>query len=142
VSQELLRKAVQRSLRKDILDFKVGDTVDVAVRIIEGEKERIQAFTGTVISRCGSGISENFTVRRIVNNEGVERTFPLHSPKIASVEVVRGGKVRRAKLYYLRQRVGKATRLKERKHRDRGLKLPSSSDAEAGEVREPAAEKA
>jgi large subunit ribosomal protein L19 len=141
VSEELLRKALQPSLRKDIPDFKVGDTVNVAVRIIEGEKERIQVFTGTVIARRGSRISENFTVRRIVNNEGVERTFPLHSPRVARIEVLRSGKVRRAKLYYLRQRVGKATRLKERDRKDRGLEVPSSSDAKADEAREPAAEK-
>lgn len=141
MSEELLRKALQPSLRKDIPDFKVGDTVNVAVRIIEGEKERIQVFTGTVIARRGSRISENFTVRRIVNNEGVERTFPLHSPRVARIEVLRSGKVRRAKLYYLRQRVGKATRLKERDRKDRGLEVPSSSDAKADEAREPAAEK-
>jgi large subunit ribosomal protein L19 len=141
VSEELLRKALQPSLRKDIPDFKVGDTVNVAVRIIEGEKERIQVFTGTVIARRGSRISENFTVRRIVNNEGVERTFPVHSPRVARIEVLRGGKVRRAKLYYLRQRVGKATRLKERDRKDRGLEVASSSDAKADEAREPAAEK-
>jgi large subunit ribosomal protein L19 len=113
VSQELMNKAVAASMKKDIPSFRVGDTVNVSVRIVEGEKQRVQVYTGTVIGRRGSGISENFTVRRIVNNEGVERTFPLHSPKIARVEVVRGGKVRRAKLYYLRDRVGKSTRLKE-----------------------------
>ena len=91
----------------------IGETVKVSVRIVEGEKERIQAFTGVVIARRGSGISETFTVRRIVNNEGVERVFPLHNPKIVSIEVVRSGKVRRAKLYYLRKRVGKSRRLKD-----------------------------
>jgi len=113
VSEELLKKAAAGSLKKDVPGFEVGDTVGVHVRIIEGEKERVQVFTGTVIARRGSGISETFTVRRIVNNEGVERTFPLHSPKVADIEVVRHGKVRRAKLYFLRDRVGKATRLKE-----------------------------
>ena len=115
MSQELLRKAAESSMKTDLPDLRVGDTVNVSVRIIEGEKQRIQIFTGTVIARKGAGISETFTVRRIVNNEGVERVFPLHSPKVAGVEVVRSGKVRRAKLYYLRDRVGKSTRLKERK---------------------------
>jgi large subunit ribosomal protein L19 len=110
-----MRKAVESQMKKDIPVFRIGDSVDVAVRIIEGEKERIQVFSGVVIGRRGSGMSEMFTVRRIVNNEGVERTFPVHSPKIASITVGRGGRVRRAKLYYLRHRVGKATRLKELK---------------------------
>ena len=113
MSQELLNKAAEASRKTEPPKFKIGDTVRVSVRIIEGEKERVQIFMGTVIGRRGSGISETFTVRRIVNNEGVERIFPLHSPKIAGVEVVRSGKVRRAKLYYLRDRIGKATRLKE-----------------------------
>ena len=112
-----MRKAVASKMRKDIPDFRIGDTVDVAVKIVEGDKERIQAFSGVVIGRRGSGISETFTVRRIVNNEGVERTFPLHSPKITAIGVVRGGKVRRAKLYFLRERVGKARRLKDSLHK-------------------------
>lgn len=94
--------------------FEVGDTVDVHQRILEGEKERIQIFNGVVIARRGDGARETFTVRRIVQGEGVERVFPLNSPKIAKIEVKRTGRVRRAKLYYLRQRVGKATRLRER----------------------------
>jgi large subunit ribosomal protein L19 len=118
---ELMKKAVQASMKKDIPSFSIGDTVNVAVRIVEGEKERTQVFSGTVIGRRGHGISENFTVRRIVNNEGVERTFPVHSPKVAGVEVVRSGRVRRAKLYYLRDRVGKSTRLKEIKKGSRLL---------------------
>jgi large subunit ribosomal protein L19 len=113
VSQELLKKVAESSMKAEIPDFRVGDTVNVSVRIVEGEKERIQIFSGTVIGRSGSGTSETLRVRRIVNNEGVERIFPLHSPKIASIEVVRSGKIRRAKLYYLRDRVGKATRPKE-----------------------------
>ena len=88
--------------------FDIGDTVEVGVRIVEGGKERVQPFIGVVIGRRGAGSSSTFTVRRIVNNEGVERTFPVHSPKVAAVDVVRHGKVRRAKLYYLRERVGKA----------------------------------
>jgi len=113
VSQELLKIAAQGSIKTDVPQFKIGDTVKVSVRIIEGEKQRIQVFTGTVIARKGAGVSETFTVRRIVNNEGVERVFPIHSPKVAGVEVVRGGKARRAKLYFLRDRIGKATRLKD-----------------------------
>ncbi len=113
MSQELLNKVAESSMKEDVPKFKIGDTVNVSVRIVEGDKERIQIFTGTVISRKGSGIGETFTVRRIVNNEGVERIFPIHSPKVAGIEVVRSGKVRRAKLYYLRDRIGKATRLKE-----------------------------
>src|ERR1700729_2804751 len=93
--------------------FEVGDTVDVATRIVEGEKERIQVFSGTVIMRKGRGINETFTVRRIVNNEGVERIFPGHSPYISKVTVRRSGESRRAKLFYLRDRVGKAGRLPE-----------------------------
>ncbi len=112
-------------LRKDLPPFNVGDTVDVGVRIREvteksgksggiEEKERVQVFNGTVIGRQGAGHRETFTVRRIVAGEGVERTFPLHSPRIAHVEVKRLGRVRRAKLYYLRDRVGKATKVEER----------------------------
>lgn len=93
--------------------FDIGDIVDVHQRIVEGDKERIQVFSGTVIMRKGDGINANFTVRRIVNNEGVERIFPLHSPKIEKLEVKRKSRVRRAKLYFLRERTGKATRLKE-----------------------------
>jgi large subunit ribosomal protein L19 len=107
---------VEEAARKpDVPDFQVGDTVDVHVRILEGQKERIQIFNGVVIARRGDGMREMFTVRRIVQNEGVERQFPIHSPKVAKIEVKRTGRVRRAKLYYLRGRVGKATRLRERK---------------------------
>jgi large subunit ribosomal protein L19 len=119
VSQELLNKAAASDIKTDLPDFHIGDTVEVSVRIVEGEKERTQVYTGVVIARRGSGVSETFTVRRIVNREGVERTFPIHSPKIAGINIVRGGKVRRAKLYYLRDRVGKATRLKDVKRRRR-----------------------
>ena len=111
MSQELLRKAAAGSMKKTLPSFQVGDTVRVSVRIVEGEKERVQVFQGTVIGRRGAGIAETFTVRRIVNNEGVERVFPIHSPKVADVQVVRNARVRRGKLYYLRNRVGKATRL-------------------------------
>lgn len=134
MSQELIRKAVASKMKKDVPDFRIGDTVDVSVKIIEGDKERIQGFSGVVISRRGSGISETFTVRRIVNNEGVERTFPLHSPKITAIEVIRGGKVRRAKLYFLRGRVGKARRLKDSLHKTAGAEesapAPTKGQAE------------
>lgn len=102
-------------IKKDVTPFEIGDTVDVHQRILEGQKERLQVYNGVVISRRGQGLQEMFTVRRIVQGEGVERTFALHSPKIAKVEVKRTGTVRRAKLYYLRDRIGKATRLRERK---------------------------
>ena len=99
--------------KPDYPDFKVGDTVDVHCRIKEGDRERIQVFSGTVLVRKGGGASAMFTVRRIVNEEGVERTWPLWCPSIAKIEVKRRGKVRRAKLYYLRARKGKATKVKE-----------------------------
>jgi len=105
----------QNYLKKDVPQFEVGDTVDVHTKIIEGEKERIQIFSGTVIMKKGYSINETFTVRRIVNNEGVERIFPIHSPFIAKVVVKRSGETRRAKLFYLRQRVGKAVRLTEQR---------------------------
>src|SRR6476660_9380546 len=101
--------------KENVPQFEIGDQVEVHQRILEGTKERIQIFTGTVISRRGEGMRESFTVRRIVQSEGVERVFPLHSPKIAKIEVKRSGVTRRAKLYYLRDRVGKAVRLRARK---------------------------
>ncbi len=117
MSQQLMDLVEQSSLKAgdDLPKFEIGDSVDVHTRILEGNKERIQIFSGVVIARNGSGSREMFTVRRIVNNEGVERKFPVHSPKIAKVEVTRSGVVRRAKLYFLRDRVGKAVRLKERR---------------------------
>ena len=115
MKNRLIALVEEASSKKDAPKFEIGDTVDVHVRILEGQKERVQIFNGVVISRRGDGMREMFTVRRIVQGEGVERTFPLHSPKIAKIEVKRTGRVRRAKLYYLRKRVGKATRLRERK---------------------------
>src|SRR5438270_13944567 len=103
------------SLKEKPPEFEIGDQVEVHQRILEGEKERTQIFNGVVIARRGEGMREMFTVRRIVQGEGVERVFPVHSPKVARIEVKRTGQVRRAKLYYLRKRVGKATRLRERK---------------------------
>ena len=100
-------------IREDAPKIKIGQTVKVHVKIREGERERIQVFEGTVIARNNSGIAETFTVRRVSYGVGVERVFPVHSPNVAKVEVVRNGKIRRAKLYYLRDRVGKAAKLKE-----------------------------
>ncbi len=115
MSQKLLNIVESKSKKAEVSEFEIGDTVNVHCRILEGEKERIQIFNGTVIGRSGGGTREMFTVRRVVAGEGVERKFPLHSPRIAKVEVVRSAVVRRAKLYFLRDRVGKAVRLKERR---------------------------
>ena len=117
----------QSSLKKEAPKFEVGDTVDVATRIVEGDKERLQTFSGTVIARKGRGINETFIVRRIVNNEGVERIFPVHSPFIASVTVRRSGESRRAKLFYLRKRVGKAVRLTEKRKDKRDAAQPAGA---------------
>ena len=110
---DIIREVTKEQLRDDIPAFRPGDTVAVNVKITEGLRERIQLFEGVVIKRRGSGISETFTVRKVSYGVGVERTFPLHSPKIAKIEVKRRGKVRRAKLYYLRKLRGKAARIKE-----------------------------
>ena len=109
----LIEAVEKSSLKSDPPAFHIGDSVDVHCRIVEGDKERIQIFNGVVIARRGAGINEKFTVRRIVSNEGVERTFLVHSPNVVNVEVRRRGKVRRAKLYYLRQRIGKARKVRE-----------------------------
>lgn len=111
---ELLDSVESQSLKKDIPHFEIGDTVDVHCRIQEGEKTRTQVFTGTVIARKGRGINESFTVRRMVGNEGVERIFPINSPNVLDIRPTRSGKARRAKLYYLRGRTGKAVRLAQR----------------------------
>lgn len=112
--EDLLKKISQDSLKKEIPVANVGDLVKVHVKISEGDRERIQIFEGTVIAKKHGGVSETFTVRRVSYGVGVERVFPLHSPKIDKVEIVREGKVRRAKLYYLRDRVGKAAKVKEK----------------------------
>src|ERR1041384_4790351 len=118
MKNQLIALVEDPGLKKRVPQFEIGDQVDVHQKILEGEKERTQVFSGLVISRRGDGMREMFTVRRIVQGEGVERTFPLNSPKIAKIEVKRSGAVRRAKLYYLRDRVGKeATRLRERKRK-------------------------
>ncbi len=111
----IIEEIEKQYLKKDVPDFKIGDLVDVHVRIVEGDKERVQVFSGTVIARKGAGTRETFTVRRIVQGEGVERVFPLHSPNVVEIRPQRRAKVRRSKLYYLRGRRGKAARLRERR---------------------------
>jgi large subunit ribosomal protein L19 len=135
MSHALVTQVEQAYLKKDIQQFRVGDTVDVHTKIVEGEKERVQVFSGTVIMKKGAGVNETFTVRRIVNNEGVERIFPMHSPYIVKVVVRRSGETRRAKLFYLRDRVGKAVRLTEQrktKSKDDAPSAPSEEDHAAG----------
>jgi len=114
VRTQILDAVESKSLKEHIPHFEIGDVVDVHCRIKEGDKVRTQVFTGTVIARKGRGINESFTVRRMVGNEGVERIFPLHSPNVTDIRPIRSGRTRRAKLYYLRQRTGKAVRLAQR----------------------------
>lgn len=114
MSQEIMNIIEKSNMKDQAPEFEIGDTVDVHCLIHEGEKTRTQVFSGTVIARSGGGSREMFTVRRIVAGQGVERKFPVHSPRIAKIEVKRSSVIRRAKLYYLRDRVGKAVRLKER----------------------------
>ena len=109
----IIEQVEKEQLKQDITPFNVGDTVKVYVKVVEGDKERVQAYEGVCIAKKGSGIRENFTVRRVSFGIGVERTFPLHSPRITKIEVTHKGKVRRAKLYYLRDRQGKAAKIKE-----------------------------
>ncbi len=111
---EIIRAIEKENMKKDIPKFNVGDTVRVYVKVVEGSRERLQAFEGIVIQKRHGGIRETFTVRRLSYGVGVERVFPVHSPKVERIEVIRRGKVRRAKLYYLRNRVGKAAKVKER----------------------------
>ena len=111
----LIHSLEQEQVKKDIVDFKPGDTVRVHVKVVEGGRERIQVFEGAVIRRRGGGLSETFTVRRVSYGVGVERTFPLHSPKIDRIEVMRRGRVRRARLYYLRGLRGKAARIQDKR---------------------------
>lgn len=113
VMTEALKKISADSMKSEIPEFGIGDTVRISVNIREGERERIQMFEGTVIARRGSGVAETFTVRRVAYGVGVERVFPIHSPNVKDIKVVRHGKVRRSKLYYLRDRVGKAAKVKE-----------------------------
>jgi len=125
----LIVQAVEKSqLKADAPKLSVGDTVDAHLRIVEGAKERIQVFNGVVLKIQGEGMSQTVTIRRIVANEGVERTLPIHSPRVARIEVVRHGHVRRSKLYYLRDRVGKSRRLRDRR---RGLGAAEASETPA-----------
>lgn len=123
---DLVEKQYRRSQG---LDFEIGDTVVVTLRIVEGDKERLQDYEGTVIARRGAGLDEMFTVRRLVGNEGVERTFPIHSPRIVSIKTIRSGQVRRGKLYFLRDRVGRARRLRERRISAEARKAAAESRA-------------
>ncbi len=134
---EIIESVVDSQLKgeNEYPNFTIGDTLNVHVRIVEGDKERIQVYQGVLISQRGRGINRSITVRRIVANEGVERVFPLHSPRLARIEIVRRGDARRSKLYYLRDRVGKSRRLRDQR---RGLQ--HVSDTSAGAAKEPAAE--
>ena len=123
----------QKEWLRNVPPFRAGDTLRVNVRVKEGEKERIQAFEGVCIARRGSGVSETFTVRKISNGVGVERIFPVHSPMLAEINVVRRGRVRRAKLYYLRNLTGKATRIKEKKTRVNVPTSGSTASTEGGQ---------
>ena len=136
---EALEKEGQR---EDLPEFSIGDNVDVTLKVVEGDRERTQVFAGTVIARKGTGMRETFTVRKIIQGEGVERVFPLNSPSIVSIKVSRQGKVRRSKLYYLRERVGKATKVKEALLTgERAAETPAPSPAAAEEeTEEPPAE--
>ncbi|MHC4779430.1 MAG: 50S ribosomal protein L19 [Planctomycetota bacterium] len=134
---ETVDKLVAPASEKELPDFQEGDTVDVSVQIREGDKTRTQIFSGTVIRIKGSGIRRSFTVRRIVQGEGVERTFPVYTPTLIGMNIKKKGKVRRAKLYYLRDRVGKGTRVKERIWTGKKAKTPAKK---ASEVKAPATE--
>jgi large subunit ribosomal protein L19 len=137
MSQQIIRDLESNFMKAEVPQFDVGDIVGVHVRIIEGGKERIQVFTGTVLAVGGRGINRKFTVRRIVAGEGVERIFPIHSPRIVKVEVVRSGVIHRSKLYFLRDRIGKATRLKERRvKRRKDLKVEGEESIAEKRARE------
>ena len=138
MNQALLDKIESEQYRKDAADFGVGDTVRVHTKVVEGDKERIQIFTGVVIGRRGHGLNEMFTVRRISYGEGVERVFPLHSPRVEKVEVERKGSVRRAKLTYLRKRVGKgATLVKEQEGRGPSGVAPEAAQSQPADTSHP-----
>ena len=126
----VIQKLETKQLKKSIASFRIGDTIRVHTRIIEGEKERIQVFTGTVIARKGSGISETFSVHRVAYGEGMERVFLLHSPRIAKIEVMKEGEARRSKLYYLRGTSGKASKVKARIGGPRSTKPKAKAAAE------------
>lgn len=126
-----LMDAAEKLYAKDATAFGIGDTVIVTIRIVEGDKERLQDFEGTVIARKGRGLNTMFTVRRLLGNEGIERTFPMYSPKIASIKTTRLGKIRRAKLYFLRARVGKARKLRERRVRHQAKPAAAAAPSES-----------
>jgi len=130
----VIQKLENKQLKKNITDFRIGDSIRVHTRIIEGEKERVQVFTGTVIARKGSGASETFSVHRVAYGEGMERVFLLHSPRIAKIEVIKEGDVRRSKLYYLRGTSGKASKVKARIGGRTAAAAPVTVEAEAVEV--------
>ena len=127
MANRIVESVEKSSMKQEVPQFTIGDTVDVATKIVEGDKERIQVFSGTVIARKGRGVNETFVVRRIVNNEGVERIFPVNSPFVVSVTVKRSGESRRAKLYYLRDRVGKAVRLTEKRREKKEEAAPAAA---------------
>jgi len=114
-AMEAIKAIEKEQLRSDLPEFNIGDTIKIWIKIVEGDRERSQPFTGTVIARKGSGTSESITLRRVVYGEGVERVIPLHSPRLDKIEVLREGHVRRAKLYYLRRKIGKAARVKAKR---------------------------
>jgi large subunit ribosomal protein L19 len=132
----IIESVEKTSLKESAPQFEIGDTVDVHTRIVEGDKERVQVFSGTVIMRKGRGVNETFTVRRIVNNEGVERIFPVHSPFIAKLVVKRGGEARRAMLFYLRDRVGKAVRLTEKTRKTKKDEAGATTEGARAEQQE------
>ena len=134
----VMEKLEKRQLKRNVGKFRVGDTIRIHTRIVEGEKERIQIFTGTVISRKGVGTSETFAVHRVAYGEGMERVFPLHSPRIAKIEVIKEGDVRRSKLYYLRGTSGKASKVKGRL----GARRTYTEEEEAATAENPAQEAA
>jgi large subunit ribosomal protein L19 len=122
----ILKSLTEGQIKKDLPKLAIGDTLNVHCRIVEGQKERIQVFQGVLIGRAGGGITEMITVRRIVDNMGVERVFPLNSPKVAKIEVIRNADARRAKLYFLRDRAGKSRRLRDKR---RGLEVEAKTEA-------------
>jgi len=129
MQHKLLQAVESKQVRPDVPDFQIGDTIIVQQKLLDGVKERIQAYEGQLIARSGRGICETITVRKIVQGEGVERIFPIHSPRIARFEVKRAGMVRRAKLYYIRDRVGKAVKIKEDKKRQTALDTSAATSA-------------
>lgn len=133
-----LLEVVEAGLKKaDVPDFRIGDTIDIHQKLLDGAKERVQVFSGVVLARSGSGVREMVTVRRLVQSEGVERIFLIHSPRITKIEIKKAGMVRRAKLYYLRDRVGKATKVKDDKKRqlgiDKALKMAAEAETKAAQ---------